>query len=178
MDDDLLESVKYFIFFVALAAIAFGGFHIMKSTLKTQYPVMVVVSESMVPTLSVGEVERLRRAWGFDKPLGEQYLIFLRKAVTGDFGQAIQYRTPAMELVMQRLLWTYLLAGTSALIALLIALPLGVVSAVKRNSFIDLLSTTLATVGTAMPGFWFGIMLILIFSVRLRFLPAFGSCAP
>ena len=130
------------------------------------------------PTFNVEQIERLRHAWGFDKPLWEQYLIFLRKAVTGDFGKAIQYRTSAMELVMQRLLWTYLLAGTSALIALVIAIPMGVISAVKRNSFIDLLSTAIATVGTAMPGFWFGIMLILIFSVRLRLLPAYGAQEP
>jgi len=59
-----------------------------------------------------------------------------------------------------------------------IAIPMGVISAVKRNSFIDLLSTAIATVGTAMPGFWFGIMLILIFSVRLRLLPVYGAREP
>lgn len=136
------------------------------------------VSVMAPPTFNVEQIERLRRAWGFDKPLWQQYLIFLRKAITGDFGTSIQHRIPAMYLVMQRLKWTYLLAGVSALIALVIAIPLGVISAVKRNSVIDLFATVLATVGTAMPGFWFGIMLMLIFSVNLRLLPAYGAEQP
>lgn len=136
------------------------------------------VSVMAPPTFNVEQIERLRRAWGFDKPLWEQYLIFLRKAITGDFGLSIQHRIPAMYLVVQRLKWTYLLTGASALIALVIAIPLGVISAVKRNSVVDLLATVMATVGTAMPGFWFGIMLMLIFSVNLRLLPVYGAQQP
>ena len=127
------------------------------------------------PTMSVEQVEELRRAWGFDRPLLVQYLTFLQKAVTGDFGVSVQQGIPAMELVLDRLRWTYLLASISAIIALIVAVPLGVLSAVKRNSPLDLLGTTLATVGNAMPSFWLGLMLILVFSVMLRMLPAFGS---
>ncbi len=130
------------------------------------------------PTFNTEQIEALRRAWGLDAPLSEQYLTFLRKAVTGDFGNSIQYRRPAMELVMERLLWTYLLAGVASLIGLVIALPLGIVSAVRRNSPIDLISSVLATVGTAMPSFWLGLMLILLFSVQLRILPAVGVEEP
>jgi peptide/nickel transport system permease protein len=127
------------------------------------------------PTYNEEQVARLRQAWGFDKPLWEQYLVFLRKAVTGDFGISLQHRIPAMTLVVERLKWTYVLAGTSALLALVISIPLGVLSAIKRNSIIDLIATVLATLGTAMPGFWFGLMLILVFSVRFRLLPAYGA---
>jgi peptide/nickel transport system permease protein len=127
------------------------------------------------PTYNEEQVARLRQAWGFDKPLWEQYLVFLRKAVTGDFGISLQHRIPAMTLVVERLKWTYVLAGTSALLALVISIPLGVLSAIKRNSIIDLMATVLATLGTAMPGFWFGLMLILVFSVRFRLLPAYGA---
>ena len=130
------------------------------------------------PTFNVEQVENLRRIWGFDKPLWEQYIVFLRKAATGDFGISIQHRIPAMDLVLERLKWTYLLAGVAALIALVIAVPLGVLSAVRRNSVFDLAATFLATAGTAMPGFWLGIMLILIFSVNLRLLPAYGAEKP
>jgi peptide/nickel transport system permease protein len=136
------------------------------------------ISVMAPPTFSQEQIERLRAAWGFDRPLVEQYVIFLRKAVTGDFGQSIQHRRPAMDLVMQRLGWTYLLAGVSAVIGLVIAVPLGVISALKRNSLIDLFSTTLATLGTAMPSFWLGLMLIMVFSVNLRMLPAFGALEP
>lgn len=130
------------------------------------------------PTFNAEQIETLRRAWGLDAPLTEQYLTFLQKAVTGDFGTSIQYRRPAMELVMERLLWTYLLAGVASLIGLVIALPLGIVSAVRRNSPIDLVSSILATIGTAMPSFWLGLMLILLFSVQLRLLPAVGVEEP
>ena len=137
-------------------------------------PVSVMVPE----TFSQEQIQELRRAWGFDRPLWEQYLTFLRKAVTGDFGKSIVYRIPAMELVTQRLLWTYLLAFSSALIGLVVALPLGVLSALYRGSVLDLLPTVLATVGRAMPGFWVGLMLILIFSVQFRALPAYGAEQP
>jgi ABC-type dipeptide/oligopeptide/nickel transport system permease component len=136
------------------------------------------VSVMAPPTFSVEQVEHLRHAWGFDRPLWEQYLVFVRKAVTGDFGLSLQHRIPAMTLVLQRLKWTYALAGAASLLSLVIAIPLGVISAVRRNSIVDLAATTLATLGTAMPGFWFGIMLILIFSVRFRLLPAFGAEEP
>lgn len=130
------------------------------------------------PTFSQEQIDRMREAWGFDRPLWEQYGIFITRAVTGDFGQSIQARRPAMDIVMQRLANTYKLAAASALLGLIIALPLGIVSALKRNSFIDLFSTTLASLGTAMPSFWLGLMLILVFSVQLRMLPAFGSLEP
>ena len=91
---------------------------------------------------------------------------------------SIEYRIPAMDLVLQRLKWTYLLAGVAALIGLIIALPLGILSAVYRNSFIDLIVTVLATLGRAMPGFWIGLMLILVFSVHFRALPAYGAESP
>ena len=133
------------------------------------------VSVMAPPTFNEEQVDRLRQAWGFDKPLWEQYLVFLRKAVTGDFGISLQHGIPAMTLVVERLKWTYVLAGTSALLALVIGIPLGVLSAIKRNSIIDLMATVLATLGTAMPGFWFGIMLILVFSVRFRLLPVYGA---
>jgi peptide/nickel transport system permease protein len=136
------------------------------------------ISVMAPPTFSEEQVAALRTAWGFDKPLVEQYLIFLGKAITGDFGQSIQARRPAMELVFERMGNTYLLTLTSALVGMAIAVPLGVVSALKRNSPLDLLVTGLSALGTAMPSFWLGLVLILIFSVSLRMLPAFGALTP
>ncbi len=130
------------------------------------------------PTFSQEQIANMRATWGFDRPLVEQYVLFLGKAITGDFGQSIQARRPAMELVMERLGYTYLLAGSSALIGLFIAIPLGVISALKRNSWIDLLSTLFASIGNAMPSFWLGLMLIIVFSANLRLLPAFGALEP
>lgn len=137
-------------------------------------PIAVMVP----PTFNEDQVARMREAWGFDKPLWEQYTTFIRKAVTGDFGQSIQARRPAMELVTERLGNTYILAFASSIVGITIAIPLGIISALKRNSLIDLISTALASLGTAMPSFWLGLMLIILFSVNLRILPAFGALEP
>lgn len=136
------------------------------------------ISVMAPPTFNQEQIAQLRAAWGFDKPLAEQYWIFISKAITGDFGQSIQARRPAMELVFERLGNTYLLAATSALAGLLIAIPLGIVSAVKRNSLLDITSSVVASIGNAMPNFWLGLMLIIVFSVNLRILPAFGALEP
>ncbi|MBK8034417.1 MAG: ABC transporter permease [Chloroflexi bacterium] len=136
------------------------------------------ISVMAPPTFNQEQIAGLRAAWGFDKPLVEQYIVFLSKAVTGDFGQSIQARRPAMELVFERLGYTYLLAAASALLGLVIALPLGILSAVRRNGAIDVVSSALASLGNAMPNFWLGLMLIIIFSVNLRILPAFGALEP
>ncbi len=130
------------------------------------------------PTFNQEQIAQLRAAWGFDKPIWEQYFVFLGKAVTGDFGQSMQARRPAMELVLERLGNTYLLTVTSAVVGIVVAVPLGIISALKRNSLIDLIATTGSALGTAMPAFWLGLMLILLFSVTLRILPSFGALSP
>lgn len=130
------------------------------------------------PTFTQEQVEALRRAWGFDEPLIQQYGIFVSKALRGDFGTSVQARIPAMELVLQRLFNTYKLAGLAAVVSLIIAIPLGILSAINRNTWLDLIATTSSTLGTAMPSFWLGLMLILVFSVNLRVLPAFGAMEP
>ena len=127
------------------------------------------------PHFNEEQVEALRRAWGFDKPLAEQYWVFITKAVTGDFGKSMSHNTGAMGLVMGRLRLTYLLAGVSAIIGIVIAVPLGVLSALYRNSPLDVTVSALASLGTAMPNFWLGLMLIIVFSVQLRWFPVFGN---
>lgn len=136
------------------------------------------ISVMAPPTFSEEQIANLRAAWGFDRPVVEQYVVFITRAVTGDFGQSIQARRPAMELVFERLGNTWALAGAAGLLGLAIALPLGILSAVRRNSWIDLLSSAFASLGNAMPNFWLGLMLIIIFSVNLRILPAFGNLEP
>lgn len=136
------------------------------------------VTQMAPPWYSPEQLDALRRAWGLDGPLWEQYLTFIRRALTGDFGRSIRYQRQAMDLVLERMPMTFLLAGVSAMTALIFAIPLGLLSALKRNTIVDLVVTILSTVGAAMPNFWFGLMLILFFSVRLRLLPAFGALSP
>jgi ABC-type dipeptide/oligopeptide/nickel transport system permease component len=111
---------------------------------------------------------------GFDDPVAVQYVRFLKGAVRGDFGESLRHGEPAMALVVERLPATFQLAGAGLLIALGLAIPAGIVSAMKRNTAVDYVSTVVALLGQAMPTFWLGIMLILLFSVRLNWLPSSG----
>ena len=111
---------------------------------------------------------------GFDDPVAVQYVRFLKGALRGDFGESLRHGEPAMHLVLERLPATFELAGAGLLIALCLAIPAGIVSAVQRNTAVDYVSTVVALLGQAMPTFWLGIMLILVFSVRLNWLPSSG----
>ena len=113
--------------------------------------------------------------WGLDRPLTEQYLTFLGNALRGDLGQSIRLRRPALELVWERLPATLQLAGAAIFVSLVIAIPIGVLSAVKRDTPLDYVGKVIALVGQSMPSFWLGIVLIWIFAVTLGWLPASGT---
>lgn len=132
------------------------------------------VAHLVDPTASESEIAEVRAAYGFDRPLIEQYFVQLRLIVTGDFGDSYRSKLPAMDLVLERLPATLELALASIVVALLVAIPAGLLSAVYQNSFLDLAVTTLSTLGRAMPNFWIGIMLILVVGVELRWLPVAG----
>ena len=131
-----------------------------------------------IDLLTPQEIARMRHAYGFDRPLYVQYVEFLRGLARGDFGTSFRYRTPALPLVLERLPKTLELALTAAAVAWIVALPLGVIAAVRRNAPIDLVATTASVLGRALPNFWLGIMLILFFAVDLRWLPVSGSDTP
>ena len=137
-------------------------------------PILVVAPDFF----SQEQIDQMRKFWGFDRPLGEQYLTFVSKAITGDFGKSYLAKRPAMELILERLGYSWLLAAASAAIGLTVAVPLGILSALKRNSLFDLIITLMSSLGTAMPSFWLGLMLIIIFAVHLRILPAYGALEP
>lgn len=120
------------------------------------------------------EIEEYRHALGLDRPLPLQYLAFLSRAVQGDFGQSFRHREAALSLVLERVPASAELALASLVFALGIAIPLGILSALKKDSFLDLGATVLAIVWQCAPTFWLGIILILIFAETLRWLPAAG----
>lgn len=115
-----------------------------------------------------------RAALGLDRPLWMQYPIFLMNAVQGDFGASYRWQQPALTLVLDRLPATIELAVAGLLFSVALAVPLGVLSAVHRGGWIDRIGRTIAVLGQAMPNFWVGLLLILVFAVRLGWLPAFG----
>ena len=120
------------------------------------------------------EIETLREQLGFNDPIYEQYFRFAFKAIRGDFGNSLYYKIPAMQLILERLPASLELATAAMLIALIVAVPIGIVSAVRRGSLLDMGSMLGALFGLSMPHFWLGIMLILLFSVQLGWLPTSG----
>lgn len=116
----------------------------------------------------------LRKSLGLDRPLYVQYGIFLKGLLQLDFGTSLFIRESAFSLVMERFPATVQLTVAGMVIALVIAVPLGVVAAIRRYSLLDNLCTALAVSGQAMPIFWLGLMLIIFFAVQLRLLPASG----
>lgn len=118
--------------------------------------------------------QELREFLGLDKPLAEQYLFFVAKALQGDLGYSFVQRTKVTELIAARLPATLQLAAAGFLLALLIAIPLGIIIALKRNTVWDVLVTAVAMVGQAAPGFWIGLMLVVLFAVELKILPVSG----
>ena len=123
---------------------------------------------------STQEIETLREQLGFNDPLYTQYLHFAGNAVRGKFGHSLYYKVPAMELILERLPASLELATAAMLIALVVAVPIGIVSAVRRGSLVDMGSMLGALFGLSMPHFWLGIMMIMLFSVKLGWLPTSG----
>jgi len=126
------------------------------------------------PDATAEDVREFRARMGFNDPFIVQYGRFLGGALRGDFGQSVRHGEPAFHLVLERLPATFELSGAALLVALLLAIPAGVVSAVRRNSVTDYVATVVALLGQSMPTFWLGIMLILIFSVQFNVLPSSG----
>jgi len=126
------------------------------------------------PDASAEDVQRFREAMGFNDPFIVQYGRFLSGALRGDFGQSVRHGEPAFNLVVERMPATFELAGAALGVALVLAIPAGIISAVRRNTMLDYVSTVVALLGQSMPTFWLGIMLILVFSVQFNLLPSSG----
>ena len=121
------------------------------------------------------QVEALREALGLDRPIAVQYGLFLRDMVRGDFGTSLRYTNQAaLPIVLERLPATLQLTLAALVVAVLVSFPLGVIAAVYRNRWPDVAATGFAVLGQAMPNFWLGIMMILLFAVVLGWLPVSG----
>src|SRR6266540_4401488 len=121
------------------------------------------------------DIVKLRQALGLDRPLPVQYWLFLSHTVRGDFGRSIKGQVPVLDLIEDRLPHSLKLAAVSLVITLLLAFPLGVMAAVKKDTSIDIFANLIAVLGQSLPQFWVGIVLIQIFAVRLRWLPVAGT---
>ncbi|MBC7635856.1 MAG: ABC transporter permease [Acetobacteraceae bacterium] len=119
-------------------------------------------------------IEETRRNLGLNRPLWVQYLIFAQNALVGDFGNSYRWKMPALKLILDRLPATIELAMCGLLFSVAVAVPVGVMSAVHRGGWIDRIGRVFAMLGQAMPAFWVGLLLILVFAIKLNWLPAFG----
>ena len=121
------------------------------------------------------EIAEIAALYGLDRPLHEQYLSWASNALGGDLGQSLFTNEPVMDLILERVGVTILLSLYSLVLALAIAIPLGVLAAIRANTSIDRAALGVAVFGQAIPNFWFGLILIYLFGVVLRWLPISGS---
>jgi ABC-type dipeptide/oligopeptide/nickel transport system permease component len=134
-------------------------------------PVQIMIGDQNV---TPEQAEQMRRDLGLDRPIHERFFVFLGNAVQFDFGQSFYHRRPVADVILERLPATIELTVVAMLIALLTAIPLGVLAAVRKNSILDRLATVGSLLGVSMPGFWFGILLLMLFAVHLNVLPVAG----
>ncbi|KHA51691.1 ABC transporter permease [Sulfitobacter geojensis] len=121
------------------------------------------------------DVHAIRELYGFDRPVLVQYVSWLLNALSGDFGESYYFKLPVASLLAERLSVTMLLGLCGISFALLTAVPLGVMAAIRPNSLIDRIALFLSVAGQALPSFWFGLILIVVFAIKLQWLPVSGS---
>jgi peptide/nickel transport system permease protein len=137
-------------------------------------PAVVLAGEERDPTV----VAYLRQKMHLDEPLPVRYLYWIKGVLQGDLGESLRMQKPVLELILEKLPVTLELAAFAMLIALAIGIPAGIVSAVRRDSALDYAANAVALWGLSTPNFWLGIMMILLFSVTLGWLPASGFVSP
>ena len=137
-------------------------------------PAVVLAGEDRDPTV----VAYLRQKMHLDEPLPVRYVYWIKGVLHGDLGESLRMQKPVRELILEKLPVTIELAAFAMVIALLIGVPMGILSAVRRNTAWDYAANAIALWGLSTPNFWLGIMLILLFSVTLGWLPASGFVSP
>lgn len=134
-------------------------------------PVQIMIGDQSITPEQEAE---LRRGLGLDRPIVERFFIFLGNALQFDFGESFYHRRPVADVIAERLPATIELSLVALIVALVTAIPLGVLAAIKRNSIFDRMATVGSLLGVSLPGFWFGILLIMLFAVHLQILPVSG----
>jgi len=124
------------------------------------------------------EIEFVRIQYGFDRPLVVQYVEWIGRALRGDLGESPYLNQPVSKMIRERIGVTMTLGVCSLMFAVILAIPLGVLAAIRPNTWIDRIALTLSVLGQAMPSFWFGLIMIIFFGVMLRWLPISGSDTP
>jgi ABC-type dipeptide/oligopeptide/nickel transport system permease component len=154
---------------IGVATLVFALIHLVPGD-----PVQAMLGETASPE----DVAELRSRLGLDRPLAVQYVDFLRGAVTGDLGTSLRTSQPVVAAIVERLPATVELAASAMFVAILIAIPLGIIAAVRAGTPVDHVATTAALIGISVPNFWLGPLLAIVFSVVLGWLPVSGRGTP
>ncbi len=126
------------------------------------------------PHATEEQIERMQIKMGLDKPILERYYIFLKDAVQGDFGTSFRQRRPALPVVLERIPATFTLSITALILSIIISFPLGILAAIKRGGIHDSFALIVSILGQSVPVFWMAMLLIMLFSIKLRWLPSGG----
>lgn len=161
----LLRTVYALLVMLAAASLTFAAIHLSGDPL----------SGFTAPGASPADKDAIRASLGLDRPVAVQYARFLEQASRGDFGDSWRARRPAMRAVLDRLPATLRLAGAALALAVLLGVPLGALAGSRSGGPLDFAASSVALLGQALPGFWLGTLLILVFAVRLRWLPSSGG---
>lgn len=159
---------------VVLLLISVATFLIMR--LLPGDPVMILLGEGGGGIrMTEEQIEAIHRKWGLDDPWHVQYLLWVKNMFTGNFGQSIfRPGVPVREMIFEAIPVTFNISAAGLIIALAMAIPMGIMAATKRNSVFDYAATIFSTLGVALPNFWLALMLIVLFSLVLKWLPPFG----
>lgn len=134
-------------------------------------PVQIMIGDQ---SITPEQEAQLRRGLGLDRPMAERFFIFLGNAVQFDFGESFYHHRPVGDVIAERLPATIELSLVALIVALATAIPLGVLAAIRKNSIFDRIATVGSLLGVSLPGFWFGILLLMLFAVHLHILPVSG----
>lgn len=134
-------------------------------------PVQIMIGDQSV---TAEQEATMRHDLGLDRPVVERFFLFIGNAVQGDFGQSFYHRRPVADVIVERLPATIELSLVALIVALMTSIPLGVLAAIRKNSILDKMATVGSLLGVSLPGFWFGILLIMLFAVNLQILPVSG----
>jgi len=133
-------------------------------------PAMVLLG----PEARAEDIARFRSQLGLDKPVLVQFFLYLKRVLSGNLGRSLIYKQDVLSLILERFPTTLVLSISALFIAVVIGIPFGILAATKHNTITDLIITILALIGISIPIFWFGMMLIILFSLKLGWLPAVG----
>lgn len=137
-------------------------------------PVYLLLGDGQIP-ITDEQIAAIRAKWGLDRPLPEQYLVWAANLLRGDFGESlIRAGVPVRDMIFEAIPVTALLNVYALGLAILVALPMGIAAAVRRNTWVDYSTNVVSALGIATPNFWLALMLIVVFALQLRWLPPFG----